>query len=329
MQLSRTIHLAAIVLTVAACGHAGSDGNGGNGGNGSNGGNGGDGPDAGGSANDGSGSDAGTGSNGSSSLWQPTTTTPIHFHWMIGASAFSSSDILSGQVGQTVYDIDGANATAADVTAIHAAGAIAICYVDVGTYEPDRPDSADFLPAVLGPAVEGWPGEKWLLATAANQPTILALMKSRFTDWCQAKGFDAIEPDNLDAWTNISQVSEADNVAYDLAIGQLAHDLPLSVGLKNVMTDLDTSQYASFLPLYDWALNEQCYEYGECDAYTATGSFIAANKAVFDVEYDTTPSCSSANSVHINAQKTDLDLVGKTDSGYAYTPCEADTQSTW
>ncbi len=263
-----------------------------------------------------------------STVWRPTPGAPIHFHWMIGAS-FSKSDILSGQSGQVVYDIDGANSTAADVAAIHAAGAIAVCYVDVGTLEPNRPDEANFPASVIGPDVQGWPGEKWLLVTAANQTTILPLMKARFASWCQAKGFDAIEPDNLDAWTNISGVTEADNVAYDLAIGQLAQTIHLSIGLKNVMTDLKASQYASFLAVFDWALNEQCYEYGECDAYTAAGSFLPAGKAVFDVEYSAAPDCTMANAAHINAQQTDLDLVGATDNGYQYTPCVPDSQATW
>jgi len=262
-------------------------------------------------------------------VWQPTTAAPIHFHWMIGASTFTTGDILSGQNGPTVYDIDGANSTAENVAAIHAAGAIAVCYVDVGTLEQGRPDYDSFPTSVIGPAVQGWPGENWLLVTAANQSTILPLMKARFVNWCQAKGFDAIEPDNLDAWTNISGVTESDNVAYDLAIGQLAHALPLSIGLKNVMTDLDSSQYASFLALFDWALNEQCYEYSECSTYTAPGSFLPAGKAVFDVEYNVAPNCTQADAAHMNAQETDLDLVGATDTGYTYTPCVPDSQATW
>jgi hypothetical protein len=266
-------------------------------------------------------------SSSSGSVWEPTAAAPIHFHWMIGG--FTTADILPDQQGQVVYDIDGASSTAADVAAIHAAGAIAVCYVDVGSLEQGRPDYSEFPASVIGPAVVGWPGESWLLVTAANQGTILPLMKARFVNWCQAKGFDGIEPDNLDAWTNISNVTETDNVAYDLAIGALAHALPLSIGLKNVMTDLDPSQYPSFLSTFDWALNEQCYEYQECGTYTAAGSFIPAGKAVWDVEYNVSPDCAQANQVHMNAQRTDLDLVGATSSGYQYTPCVPDSQTTW
>ena len=272
-----------------------------------------------------SGSPAAAGDGGA--LWSPTTDAPIHFHWMIGG--FKTADILPNQSGKVVYDIDGENSTAADVAAIHAAGAVAVCYVDVGTVEKGRSDYSQFPSSVVGPVVQGWPGENWLLVTAANQPIILPLMKARFASWCQAKGFDAIEPDNVDGWTNISNLTKADNLAYDLAISQLAHALPLSVGLKNLATDLSGSDLPKFVAAFDWALNEQCYEYSECDAYTQTGSFLPLGKAVFDVEYDNSPDCTQANQSHINAQLTDLDLVGATSSGYKYTPCVPDNQSTW
>ncbi len=278
-----------------------------------------------GSSGSGSGSTSGSGGN----VWQPSASAPIHFHWMIGGNGFSSGDILPNQSGLAVYDIDGENSTAADVAAIHAAGAIAVCYVDVGTLESGRSDYNQFPSSVVGPPVQGWPGENWLLVTAANQQVILPLMEARFKNWCQAKGFDAIEPDNLDAFNNGVTVSQTDNLAYDLAIGQLAHSISMSIGLKNLMTDLSASQYPTFLSNFDFAINEQCYEYSECDAYTAAGSFIPAGKAVFDVEYNVSPDCSNANGAHLNAQKTDLDLVGATESGYVYTPCVPDSQSTW
>jgi hypothetical protein len=267
------------------------------------------------------------GASDSGGIWKPTSTAPIHFHWML--SDFDPSDLLGGQDGQVVYDIDGANSTSSDVAAIHAAGAIAVCYVDVGSLEQGRPDYGDFPSSVVGPPEAGWPGESWLLVTAANQKIILPLMKARFESWCVAKGFDAIEPDNLDAWTNISGVSEADNVAYDLAIAQMAHALSLSIGLKNVMTELDASQYATFVDAFDWVLNEQCFEYSECDVYTAKGSFLPAGKAVFDVEYNVAPGCTEAASDRMNAQRTDLDLVGAKTSGYSYLPCIPDSQTSW
>jgi hypothetical protein len=309
----------------AAGGSGGSSGSAGSSGSGSSGGSNPGGPDTGADASSSGGSAGGNGDGGA--LWLPTPDAPIHFHWMIGG--FKTADILPNQAGAVVYDVDGEGSSAADVAAIHAAGAIAVCYVDVGTLEQGRADYGQFPSSVVGPAVAGWPGENWLLVTAANQPVILPLMKARFASWCQAKGFDAIEADNVDGWTNISNITQTDNLAYDMAISQLAHALPLSIGLKNLATDLSASDLPKFVSAFDWALNEQCYEYSECDAYTQAGSFLPVGKAVFDVEYNQSPDCAQANQSHLNAQLTDLDLVGATSSGYKYTPCVPDNQATW
>jgi hypothetical protein len=155
------------------------------------------------------------------------------------------------------------------------------------------------------------------------------LMKARFEDWCLAKGFDAIEPDNLDAFTNGIDVTQADNVTYDLAIASLAHALPLSIGLKNLLSDVDSSYIPNLLSNFDWALVEQCYEYTECNVYSQAGSFLPAGKAVFDVEYNQAPTCSDADSSKMNAQRRDLNLVAPSSSGYTYTPCIPDSQATW
>ncbi len=262
-------------------------------------------------------------------VWSPSPAEPIHFHWQL-SDAFTAADLLAGQQGAVVYDIDGQLATAADVAMIHAAGAIAICYVDVGGLEQGRPDYAQFPASVVGPVVQGWPGENWLLVTAANQGLILPLMQARFEQWCQAKGFDAVEPDNLDVFSNLSgQVSETDNVAYDLAIASQVHALKLSIGLKNLLSDLSASNVPTILSSFDWALVEQCYEYTECSVYSQAGSFLPLGKAVFDVEYNVTPTCTDAAMIHMNAQKRDLDLVAPTTAGYAYAPCVPDSQATW
>jgi hypothetical protein len=258
----------------------------------------------------------------------PSSAQPIHFHWQL-SDDFAAADLLPGQQGQVVYDVDGEHATAADVVAIHGAGAKAICYVDVGTLEQGRSDYAQFPSSVVGPGVQGWPGENWLLVTAANQSVILPLMQARFQGWCMAKGFDGVEPDNLDAFTNISGVTEKDNLAYDLAIASMGHGMGFSMGLKNLLTDVSAGNVDSLLSGFDWALVEQCYQYSECSTYTRAGSFIALGKAVWDVEYGQVPACSDANGARMNAQERDLNLVAPPTSGYTYDPCVPDSQPTW
>ncbi len=75
-------------------------------------------------------------------------------------------------------------------------------------------------------------------------------------------------------------LTAADQLRYNRLIARLAHERGLAVGLKN---DLD--QIPELLPDFDFAVNEQCAEYEECDRLTP---FVRAGKAVFHVEYELT-----------------------------------------
>jgi hypothetical protein len=200
-----------------------------------------------------------------------------------------------------VYDVDGFDTPATLVDALHHIGTKVICYIDVGTWENWRPDAGKFPASVLGSAVAGWNGERWLdiRQLAILEPLITARM-----EMCQAKGFDAIEPDNIDGYTNDTgfALTAQDQLTYNTWLTQTAHRLGLSIGLKN---DLD--QVPQLLPLFDWALDEQCFEYQECDALLP---FIRAGKAVFEVEYNLQPAqfCPQANAMNFNSMKKDLQL---------------------
>jgi TM1410 hypothetical-related protein. len=76
----------------------------------------------------------------------------------------------------------------------------------------------------------------------------------------------------------------------------------LAAGLKN---DLD--QIPDLLADFEWQINEQCFDYNECDALSA---FVKAGKPVFNIEYDldTTAFCPQANALNFNSMKKNLAL---------------------
>ncbi|MEO7163605.1 MAG: endo alpha-1,4 polygalactosaminidase, partial [Bdellovibrionia bacterium] len=76
----------------------------------------------------------------------------------------------------------------------------------------------------------------------------------------------------------------------------------LSIALKN---DLD--QVNDLVQYFDWALNEQCFEYSECDMLQP---FIRAGKAVFNVEYSLPVAdfCPKANSMDFSSMRKNLSL---------------------
>jgi len=144
------------------------------------------------------------------------------------------------QIGETptdlaiqvqAYDIDGFDNDAAQVQKIHAAGSKAICYIDVGTWENWRPDAGEFPNSVKGNK-NGWPGEKWL---DIRQLNILGpIITARF-QMCQQKGFDAIEADNVDGYTNSTgfPLTAQDQLTFNMYYAGIAHSFGLPIALKN------------------------------------------------------------------------------------------------
>lgn len=199
--------------------------------------------------------------------WQPRPRTP--WQWQLSGTVDTSVDV-------PVYDIDGFENSAAVVRTLHKAGRKVICYVNVGAWESFRPDAAKFPAAVLGKG-NGWQGERWL--DVRRTDVLRPLMAARF-DMCRAKGFDAVEPDNVDGYANATgfPLTAAQQLTYNRMIAELAHRRGLAVGLKN---DLD--QVPALLPDFDFSVDEQCAQYGECPRLSP---FVAAGKPVFHVEYE-------------------------------------------
>lgn len=102
-------------------------------------------------------------------------------------------------------------------------------------------------------AANGWPGEQWL--DIRNLAVLGPILEARM-DLCKAKGFDGIEPDNVDGYANATgfALTYADQIRFNTFLANAAHARGLSVGLKN---DLD--QVNDLQPLFDWALNEECF----------------------------------------------------------------------
>ncbi len=200
--------------------------------------------------------------------WQP----PVGATWQ-----WQLTDLpIDTALDVDVYDVDLFDNDAATVAALHAQGRRVFCYVSVGSWEDWRPDADQFPETVLGNDYEGWPGEKWLDVRRID--LLAPIMRARF-DQCQAKGFDGIEPDNVDGYTNDTgfPLTYQDQIAYNTWLSGEAHARGLSIGLKN-----DDGQVNDLLPYFDWAMTEDCFADEWCSEMTP---FITAGKAVFAAEY--------------------------------------------
>lgn len=175
-----------------------------------------------------------------------------------------------------VYDIDLFDTPASTIAALQAEGRRVICYYSSGSWEEWRDDAPDFAAEAIGDTLYGWEDERWLDVT---HPSVRTVMAERL-DLAAAKGCDAVEPDNVDAWDNDTGLSFTweEQLAYNRWTAEQAHARGLAVGLKNA-----TGQVPHLVDVYDFAVNEECFNYDECEALLP---FIDAGKPVFHVEYN-------------------------------------------
>jgi hypothetical protein len=207
----------------------------------------------------------GAGSAGARTRWVP----PAHLTWYWQLQG----DVRIEPVDAT--DIDGFDHGAAEVARLHARGQHVICYIDVGTWERWRPDAKRFPASVRGEG-NGWPGERWL--DVRRLSVLEPIMRARFR-MCARKGFDAVEPDNMDGFENPTgfHISAAQQITYDRWVARAVHRLGMAVLEKN-----DPEQAAKLEPSFDGVLDEQCNQYHECAAFRP---YLQAGKPVLNAEY--------------------------------------------
>jgi hypothetical protein len=208
------------------------------------------------------------------------------------------------------------------VAAVHAMGGKAICYVDAGTAENWRSDYEKFDPSELGGEVPGWPGEEfvdvadWSRRVPSPYETLRTIMTDRIA-LCAEEGFDAVEADNVDAYSDGDigdfRLTMPEEETYIDDLVAVAHSDGLAFFLKNELNGdslLDTEA-----PLVDGEIDEQCWQYRECSALEI---FVKERKPILNVEYQDVPEatlCPKALAFPMATIRAGLDLTGPVNYG--------------
>lgn len=120
-----------------------------------------------------------------------------------------------------------------------------------------------------------WPDEALLdIRTSKKRAALGALNGGWFTQ-CARKGFQAVEPDNLDSWTRSrGRIKQAHAVNFAKRLVREAHGAGLAIAQKN------TPQLATRGLGFDFAVAEECEVYRECGDYVR-----AYGSRLIEIEY--------------------------------------------
>ncbi|MFF8845171.1 endo alpha-1,4 polygalactosaminidase [Streptomyces sp. NPDC015127] len=191
------------------------------------------------------------------------------------------------------YQLGGAYPPAGDVEAVSrdraaepVPGLYNICYVNAFQTQPGdavawwRKNHPDLL--LRGrdgePVVdEDWDEPLLDISSAAKRRSLLGVV-GPWIDGCARRGFDAVEPDNLDSYTRSDGLlTEADARDFARLLADRAHARGLAIAQKNTAGLLGAREDIGF----DFAVVEECARYEECPDFAR-----AHDGRVFDVEYE-------------------------------------------
>ena len=136
-----------------------------------------------------------------------------------------------------------------------------LCYFS-SQAEEWRPDWEDMEPHI-GNELDGWPEEYWLKVNPETKKVFLNRMSL-----AKEKGCDGVDVDNVDGYS-FSEEDRGFSYTFENAIKFVnwliasSTKLNLSFSLKNSMSLIQSGELLPFA----YAMNEQCYQYNECDSY--------------------------------------------------------------
>ena len=289
----------------------------------------------------------------------------VQWYWQIGGGTLPSMTSGSASTAN-IWDTDmfedasglGSNndpdARSAIVSQLHAANKYAVCYIEAGAQQAE-PDQSHFAAAdytngsnAQTTEMQGWPGEYWYdtlgfagwtpshqtysgsAADHAAAANIAAGMAQRIAG-CQAEGQDAIEPDDLDGYTNPSQtgaagggwgLTQAAAAGYEQWPAYTAHNDGLAIFQKN-----DPANSGADVATFDGMIIEECNSYDDPCAGSGGDAtpYLSAGKPVLNAEYTqdsetTSKFCPSDVAAGISGALFDVNLAGGT-----YSPCQTGT----
>jgi hypothetical protein len=196
----------------------------------------------------------------------------------------SANATFDYQIGASYPPARGVRAVSRDRSGEPAAGRYNICYVNAFQAQPDELNWwKNTHPELLLRGADGavivdqdWNEALLDVSTPAKRAEIASIVGT-WIDGCAHRGFQAVEPDNLDSYERSDgRLTPSDNASFARLLSRRAHAAGLAIAQKNTADLLAQHKSIGF----DFAVTEECGRYRECEQYAS-----AYADRVFDIEY--------------------------------------------
>ncbi|GIE82566.1 hypothetical protein Aph02nite_85160 [Actinoplanes philippinensis] len=227
------------------------------------------------------------------------------------------------QIGGVYTPPAGVTVVSRDSEAAPAAGLYNICYVNAFQAQPGAESwwTANHPELLLRDAAgklvidQDWDEVMLDFSTEAKRAALTGVVGG-WMDRCATKGFQAVELDNLDSYTRSKGLlNQSQAIAYATSLATRAHARSLAVGQKN---SAELSKANARKIGFDFAVAEECADYDECDAYTAS-----YGDNVIVIEYSRagfTKACSAFGS-RLSIVLRDVDVTTPGNRSYVHEAC--------
>lgn len=163
-----------------------------------------------------------------------------------------------------------------------------------------------------------WPGEYLLDTSTRAKRHAIAHIEDGWIDGCARKGFDGVEPDNLDSWTRRGvhhRLTRSDNLNLASLLVRHAHADGLAIGQKNTV---EVSRAGRKRVHFDFAIAEECQVYSECGGYRRW-----YGSRVYEIEYQRKAfrAACAGHGGAISIILRDLDVTPRGNPHYVYAHC--------
>jgi Glycoside-hydrolase family GH114 len=156
-------------------------------------------------------------------------------------------------------------------------------------------DDQDALINLAGSQLPGWDEYVYKIAgfsasSATPEHKLLRAIINGHMDRAKTLGCDALEPDNIDAYANVTDgITAANQYAYNNWLADAAHAKGMKIYLKNDLDQIPNGgvgvpagSSAGLVYKFDGIINEECFQFNECETLKP---FKDLNKPIFVRQY--------------------------------------------